>query len=377
MVENEVREQHTELYHLISNIGNSLDWTYIHSTLLSLNFLDFTSIIPSELVSSIWSIMDTWAESELSLNKQVNLLKQMKIKLSLSGFLSKTSDKEEIKRICGICQESSMFPKFIKASQSMLEVSNSDYFTASALKVYEVFSEIRKQATGIFMCFERHLKLEKKPNLSEMIDRNFFECVLSSYKVQLMADSGTKRVLGNFEKYVKEKVVKDDTISVAGSAFMSKMKNHYFGQIDQNGERDGYGKIEYSTGDSYEGYWKSGKKHGNGLYRFRGGASFLGMFVDDVPSGKGQRTYSSGNFYEGEFLGGKKNGQGCMRFKNGDVYEGNWNNDDMHGEGTYFWSTGDWFVGRFERDQRSGPGVLHLVNGDIIEGTWRNNTFDS
>ena len=377
MVENEVREQHTELYNLISKSGNLPDWTFIHNQLLSLNFLDFTSTKPSELVSSIWSIMDTWAESELSLNKQFNLLKQMKVKLSLSGFLSQTSDKEEIKEICQICQKASTFPKFIKGCQSVLEVCNSDYFANSALKVYEVFSEIRKQAAGIFMCFERYLKIEKSPNLSDLIDRNFFECVLSSYKVQLMADAGTKRILGNFEKYVKEKVAKDDTISVAGSAFMNKMKNHYFGQLDKNGERGGYGKIEYSTGDSYEGYWENGKKNGNGLYRFRAGGSFLGSFIDDVPSGNGQRTYSSGNFYEGEFSKGKKNGFGIMRFKNGDVYEGNWNNDDMHGEGTYFWSTGDWFVGKFERDQRSGPGVLHLVNGEVVEGSWRNNTFDS
>lgn len=304
-------------------------------------------------------------------------MKQVKIKLTLSGFLSKTSDKEELKEICEICQKASNFPRFIRACQSALEHCNSDIFAATALKVYEVYSEIRKQATGILMFFEKFLKQEKLPNLSEMVDRNFYESVLVMYKAQLLSDNSTKRILGDFEKYAKEKVAKDDTISIAANGFKNKIINHYIGELNNDGERDGYGKIEYSTGDSYEGYWKNGKKNGNGLYRFRGGGSFLGQFADDVPNGNGQRIYSSGNFYEGEFLGGKKNGIGKMRFKNGDIYEGSWNNDDMQGEGTYYWTTGDWFVGKFERDQRDGPGVLHLVNGDIIEGTWSKNSLNS
>jgi hypothetical protein len=75
--------------------------------------------------------------------------------------------------------------------------------------------------------------------------------------------------------------------------------------------------------------------------------------------------------YTGQFLNGKKHGQGVMKFKNGDLFEGEWTNDDMHGIGKYTWNTGDYYIGSFVHDRQEGKGALFLINGMILSGIWK------
>lgn len=39
---------------------------------------------------------------------------------------------------------------------------------------------------------------------------------------------------------------------------------YYEGDVDRNGNRDGWGVYHYNTGDKYEGEWKNGQQHGYG-----------------------------------------------------------------------------------------------------------------
>jgi hypothetical protein len=377
MAENAIREKQAELYAIISKSSSNIDWVTIEAMLDSLNFLNFEGLRPLDLVSKVFSLMDNWAESELTLSRKFNLLKVMKVKLTLTSFLSKTSDKSEITEICSNLKTFLLFPRFLESSKTLLKTCNPDIFSASILKVYEAFSEIRKQTTGIFMFLEKHLKLMKSQNLGEMIDQIFYESIIIENKSLLQSDSSTKQILSDFSKLTNQGLSRDDTISLSSSSFKTRAKNQYFGELNEKNERNGYGKVNYSTGDSFEGFWKEGKKSGQGLYRFRNGGSYLGNFFEDSPSGVGKRVYSSGNFYEGNFVAGKKSGNGIMTFKNGDIYQGEWDNDDIHGYGEYIWNTGDRFVGNFQRDVRHGPGILYLVTGEVVEGFWKNNILDS
>ncbi|MDR2781413.1 MAG: hypothetical protein LBB21_03070, partial [Holosporaceae bacterium] len=71
---------------------------------------------------------------------------------------------------------------------------------------------------------------------------------------------------------------------------------------------DGYIKIDYKSGNSYEGEFKGGKKNGKGKLTYPDGSSYEGIFRDGKENGKGKFTYPDGSFYEGDFEKGVKKG---------------------------------------------------------------------
>lgn len=124
---------------------------------------------------------------------------------------------------------------------------------------------------------------------------------------------------------------------------------------DQKPIKDGKGRYTWaSSGAIYEGEWKSGKPHGQG--------------VMSVPGKDGYE-------YTGGFVEGQRSGQGKCRFANGRIYEGEWKADEMNGQGTVHGAPGaddyETYTGSFELGQRSGPqGRCVYVNGDVYDGAW-------
>ena len=45
--------------------------------------------------------------------------------------------------------------------------------------------------------------------------------------------------------------------------------------------------------------------HGNGVYKWKDGRSYIGQYVKDRKHGKGQYTWSDGRQYNGEWKDGK------------------------------------------------------------------------
>lgn len=54
----------------------------------------------------------------------------------------------------------------------------------------------------------------------------------------------------------------------------------------------GQGKFKWASGptagDTYEGQWKHGKRHGEGKYTYASGDFYVGSWRDDIMDGKGQ-----------------------------------------------------------------------------------------
>ena len=76
------------------------------------------------------------------------------------------------------------------------------------------------------------------------------------------------------------------------------------------------------------------------------------------PDGKGIMEYHSGWIYEGEFWDGKKHGEGTETLTNGNKYVGGWVGDKMHGKGTItFAKSGEMEVSRFTMGRPTGEGA--------------------
>lgn len=88
---------------------------------------------------------------------------------------------------------------------------------------------------------------------------------------------------------------------------------------------NGEGRMEYWDGSWYEGEWKAGKYHGEGVLQ-------------------GKVKW---NVYKGEWADGRRQGTGHEVMSNGDKYEGEWATDYRHGFGRFTHKSGWSMEGRF------------------------------
>ena len=61
--------------------------------------------------------------------------------------------------------------------------------------------------------------------------------------------------------------------------------------------------------DIYKGYWKNGKKHGDGEKINADESKFKGEYENDMPK-KGRYEWSDNEYYDGEWEGGYFHGKG-------------------------------------------------------------------
>lgn len=162
-----------------------------------------------------------------------------------------------------------------------------------------------------------------------------------------------------------------------------------------NNAFDGFGEYHYVNQHAiYQGEWKEGLQHGNGLYKcpdfsydgewdqgwmdgdgtlvFKNKDKYEGTLHENIIDGVGCYTYANGNRYEGEFVEGKLCGLGAFQFKNGNRFEGEFYNGKIYGDGTMYLKTKDGFVsitgfwpldGSFPKEAS-----ILFANGDLYEG---------
>lgn len=194
------------------------------------------------------------------------------------------------------------------------------------------------------------------------------------------------------------------------------------GEFDAHGRLQGYGKLVYVNGDSYEGHLYNGVRHGKGVQRWGNGDVYDGEFVNgypcghctytyddsstyvgewegDGPHGRGKKTAHDGAIYNGEFVGGIEEGVGTLEINDGAVkyvgewaggmregrgtwtdvryherYEGEWHAGLQHGQGTYAFVNGATYTGEWQLGHITGRGVLIDPDGDTYDGELRDMT---
>ena len=102
-------------------------------------------------------------------------------------------------------------------------------------------------------------------------------------------------------------------------------------------------------------------------------SSYRGPCVNGLAQGAGSARGLAG--YEGEFRAGRKHGQGVKTWANGDRYEGAFVEDRKEGRGKYTWGRGPWagesYEGDYLDDRRHGEGVYRWPTGDVYRGPWQ------
>lgn len=113
----------------------------------------------------------------------------------------------------------------------------------------------------------------------------------------------------------------------------------YTGEFE-DGVKSGQGKMSYPSGNSYEGNWRNGLKNGQGVMHWVAERQkYQGEWLNDIPHGVGTLIWieNSGinkvlrNRYSGTFRSGLRHGLGIFYYANGSTYEGNWSENKKHG----------------------------------------------
>ena len=165
-------------------------------------------------------------------------------------------------------------------------------------------------------------------------------------------------------------------------------EKHYVGTYDIP---DGQRTIHYSSGDTFVGTFKGGRKS-QGKLTYKNGDYFDGTFsYGSKQTGYGKETTSNYS-YEGNYKNGMFHGHGTYKNSKGDwLYEGNFENGHFNGLGKERWPKerrSDWadlLECNYVNDERHGVGIWYYRNhtyskcrfkngkevATIEEGTWR------
>lgn len=127
----------------------------------------------------------------------------------------------------------------------------------------------------------------------------------------------------------------------------------YYGDINDDCMRDGYGRTEMSNGKTaYEGNYKNNKRNGFGSFYYKNG----------------------GLCYIGEWKDNKRNGFGVgVRSSDGSFHAGTWSNNKPEGVGARFDKYGKLsYIANFKNGKESGLCVEYREDGGITIFKWVN-----
>lgn len=133
---------------------------------------------------------------------------------------------------------------------------------------------------------------------------------------------------------------------------------------------NGFSREEYPNGDSYEGRFKRGARHGAGTYYRQDGARYEGQFEEGMMEGEGTYYYMGDEEHEGQWHDSQRHGSGKFKYKDGSSYDGRWEADMRHGQGLMHYASGDIYAGSWEHDVRHGQGQMTFATGAQYTGAW-------
>lgn len=135
-------------------------------------------------------------------------------------------------------------------------------------------------------------------------------------------------------------------------------------------EKHGQGKLFRPDGTlEYEGWFKNDEKDGRGIVYGEDGkvVKYEGEFRAGLNHGNGIRNYHTGRKYEGEFQDGKRHGWGTYTWADGRKYIGEFQDGYSHGHGRLFGSSGTLrYEGEYKFDKRNGRGKLYEMHGAAL-----------
>ena len=123
-------------------------------------------------------------------------------------------------------------------------------------------------------------------------------------------------------------------------------------------------------GSTYEGEFKGGFKHGQGVETFSDGKKYEGGWKDNTFNGHGIMTYPNGETYEGERKGFDEHGQVIITYPDGTTKKGEYVAGELQGTLQVIANTDE------EKQEERTRRISNFRDGKKYKGGWKDNTFN-
>lgn len=156
-----------------------------------------------------------------------------------------------------------------------------------------------------------------------------------------------------------------------GNYSWNNSDNRYYGQW-KSGLQHGYGYVQKIVEVTQAGYYENGKLVTDMLTESFKNDSYVGRCKGDCNNGFGKFDFGDGSWYFGFFKNGRMHYIGAYKWSNRDIYFGEYQNDKKSGNGIAHKSTGVILAGDFLNGVRNGWGVQIEKGGkESIIGYWK------
>ena len=142
---------------------------------------------------------------------------------------------------------------------------------------------------------------------------------------------------------------------------------------DKYNEYPYLGPYKFQDGETYEGQFKDGLRHGFGKQIWPDGSIYEGFWENDQCNGKGRLINAEGHVYFGDWVNDKADGNGIFKHTDGTMYEGEWKDDVQNGYGKEVWNDGSVYEGMYLDSLKHGHGVFQWADGSKYEGQFERN----
>ena len=136
--------------------------------------------------------------------------------------------------------------------------------------------------------------------------------------------------------------------------YSKKENGIYLGQF-KDLSRNGRGAYKFDNdGSVWVGYWKKNMKDIKGIiYDSNGNKVFEGEYKNGMRNGYGVMNFESGEKYEGEYKDDKRCGKGTFYWDDGSKWEGTFEDNEMNGVGIFYDVDGE----NWEAEYKNGEAV--------------------
>ncbi|CAF1285840.1 unnamed protein product [Adineta steineri] len=184
--------------------------------------------------------------------------------------------------------------------------------------------------------------------------------------------------LTTYEAFIQAIVSRVGTTKILPISYFDRIKNAF---IQLNGEnieplrRKTHFKIRLGRLESvpYEGELNNeGEKHGQGMYRWQNGRTYVGEWYKNQMEGDGVESWPNGSRYQGQFKANKRHGQGTFTWADSRQYIGEYRNDYRHGYGVCTFPNGYKYDGQWYQGKKHGRGIEIFPDGHRYNGMFEN-----
>ncbi|CAF1378187.1 unnamed protein product [Rotaria magnacalcarata] len=184
--------------------------------------------------------------------------------------------------------------------------------------------------------------------------------------------------LTTFDALVQAISYHTKTTKILPLSYFDKIKNVFVqleGEDIEPLRRKTHVKIRLGTltFPPYEGELNNeGRKHGQGIYRWENGRTYIGQWYENIMNGEGVESWPNGSKYHGQFYNNKRHGQGTFTWPDGRQYVGEYCNDYRQGYGVCIFPNGYKYEGQWYQGKRHGRGIEIFPDGHRYNGLFHN-----